>query len=426
LAKKKPEKPRRELTRRQHSRWQQQKRRQRIILSVAILIVVAVLSVVGVGIYQGWYVKDYKPLHETVLEVNGIKFDMEYYIKMLKYYTKDLSPEYISFMTGYVVDLIERNELVKQEAAVLGITVSDDEVDELMNSLTPPLEEDYRDLAVTQLVMQKMRDEYFEEQVPLYADQRHIMAMFLESEAQTNEVIARIEAGESFTDLAAELSLDDVTKEAGGDLGWRPLGVLPQMVESTVLEESAFSAEVGVLSQPIPEETKSRLMGYWLVEVISVDTSAEPAEAQVRMMLLGSEQEANDIRARLEAGEDFAALATEFSQHTASSADGGEMTVSPGDTTDVFDAYVFNPGVELGVLSPVIKDDTITLQGGYWLIEVVDSEIARKIDDENRLALKNAALNNWLAGLRDDPDNVIVNNLDDEKTQWAVTKVMGG
>jgi hypothetical protein len=102
------------------------------------------------------------------------------------------------------------------------------------------------------------------------------------------------------------------------------------------------------------------------------------------------------------------------------------MTVSPGDTTDVFDAYVFNPGVELGVLSPVIKDDTITLQGGYWLIDVVDSEIARKIDDENRLALKNAALNNWLAGLRDDPDNVIVNNLDDEKTQWAVTKVMGG
>ena len=53
------------------------------------------------------------------------------------------------------------------------------------------------------------------------------MAMFLESEAQANEVIARIEAGEDFGELAAELSLDDVTKEAEGDLGWCPLGVLP-------------------------------------------------------------------------------------------------------------------------------------------------------------------------------------------------------
>ena len=425
MAKKKLEKPRREPTRRQRSRWKQQKRRQRIILGLAILIVVAVLSVLGVGFYKGWYVSDYKPLREIVLEVNGTKFDMEYYTKMLKYYTRDISPEYISFMASYVVELIQRDELVRQEAAALGVTVSDEEVEELMNSLDPPLEEDYRDIAEAQLLMQKMRDEYFDEQVPRYAEQRHIMAMFLESEAQANEVIAGIEAGDSFTERAVELSLDEVTKEAEGDLGWLPLGVLPLMVDSTILEESAFSAEVGVLT-PIFEETKTKSVGYWLIEVIEADATAEPAEAQVRVMLLGSEQEAIDIRAMLEEGGDFAKLAADFSLHTASSSEGGEITVSPGETTVTFDDYVFDPEVEWGVLSQPIKDDGVTLEGGYWLIEVVASEADRELDEENRLILKNDALNKWLEGLMGNPDNNIVNNLDEEKIQWAVIHIMGG
>ncbi len=51
MAKKKAEKPKRELTKRQLSRWQQQRRRQRIIFGSGILIIVAVLSVVGAGVY---------------------------------------------------------------------------------------------------------------------------------------------------------------------------------------------------------------------------------------------------------------------------------------------------------------------------------------------------------------------------------------
>jgi parvulin-like peptidyl-prolyl isomerase len=426
LAKKKQEKPRHEPTKRQRSRWKQQKRRQRIIFGLAILVIVAVLSVVGVGVYSGWYVEDYKPLHETVLEVNGTKFNMEYYVTMLGYYTQDMDSSYVSFMTDYAVEAIERNELVKQAAADLGITASDEEVDELMESMGLPQEEAYWDSAVAQILLQKVRDEYFEEQVPEFADQRHVMAMFLESEAQANEIIAKIEAGESFTDLAAELSLDTVTKEAEGDLGWLPQGVLPLKVDSEVLEENAFSLEVGTLSPPIPEETKEKSVGYWLIEVISIDDSVEPVEAQVRRMLLGSEQEALDIRARLEAGEDFAELATEFSLDTTSSAEGGEITVSPDGTTTAFDEHVFDEDVELGVLSQPIRDTEGSSQGGYWLIEVTESEANREIDDENRLVLKNDALNNWLEGLRDNPDNVINNYLDEERLNWAVQYVLGG
>lgn len=426
MAKKKVEKTRRETTRRQRSHWKQQKRRQRIIFGIAILIVVAVLSVIGVGVYNDWYVSDYKPLQEIVLEVNGTKFDMDYYTKMLKFYTQDMSADYVPFMAEYVVELVKRDELVRQGAMALDITVSGDEVDQELKNYDPPLSKDYRDIARTKLLMEKMRDEYFDQQVPQYADQRHIMAMFLESEAQANEVIARLEAGEDFGELAAELSLDDVTKQEEGDLGWCPLVALPLMVNSSILEESAFDLEVGVLSPPIYEDTKTKSVGYWLIEVISIDESVEPVEANVRRILLGSEQEANDIIARLEAGEDFAELVAEVSLDTTSSADGGEITVSLGTTSDAFDDYVFGPEVEWGVLSQPVRDDLVSSLGGYWLIEVVDSEANRQVDDEIRLMLKTGALNDWIEELMADPDNVIVNNLDEEKVDWAVAYVIGG
>ena len=55
--KKKTVKPQREPTKRQLSRWQQQKKRQRIILSVGIFTIAAVLVLVLLG----WYFGQYKP-----------------------------------------------------------------------------------------------------------------------------------------------------------------------------------------------------------------------------------------------------------------------------------------------------------------------------------------------------------------------------
>jgi len=434
MAKKsKVEKPRREVTKRQLSRWQKQKKRQRIIFGLAILVVVAVLSVIGVGVYKGWYVPEYKPLHETVIEVNGTEFDMEYYITMFEYYyyayyyEEGWPAEYMVYIADDIVEIIEQNELVRQKAMELGVTVSDEELYEALEieGYDPQIIEKYRDVFRAQMLLERMSDEYFEQQVPQSAEQRHIMAMFLESESQANEVRARLEEGEAFSELAAELSLDETCKEKEGDLGWRPEGVLPFLVESSVLEENAFSCEVGVLSEPIYEEAKTKMVGYWLIEVTERDEETEQAKAKV--MLLGSEQEANEVRDRLEEGEDFGELAAEFSQHAASSQNGGEFEVTAkGQVSTVFDGFVFDPELELGSLSQPIRDDEVSTTGGCWLIEVTEADDNRQLDEENRYVLKTDALNQWVEGLMDDPDNNIVSYLDDEKKQWAVSYITGG
>ena len=414
------EKPKREVTKRQLSRWQRQKRRQRLILGIGLFIIVTVLGILGVG----WYVSQYQPLHQTVIKVNDTEFDMDYYVKMLKLYGGDEPDYYMYGLADEVMMIIERNELVRQGAMELGISVSDEEVDKELKSFDPPLSKDYRDVVRIEMLISKLRDEYFEQKVPLFAEQRHVMAMLLESESQATEVRARLEGGEDFGELAGELSLDSLSKARNGDLGWHLKDILAELPTTSILGEYAFSAGIGVLSQPLYDEEIIKDVGYWLVEVL--ERKQEPEEAHVQAILLGSEEQAWQVRSKLEAGEDFATLAKELSQHGASKETGGDLEwLTPGMTSPAFDEFIFD--CEVGTLSEPIRDDTVATTEGYWLIRVLDEDDNRQISDDDRDLLKGMALNEWLLSLSDDPENEIDDSyLDDEKKAWAIMKAIEG
>jgi len=445
LAKKKKhvEKPKRALTKRQLSHFKQHQRRQRFIFGAGISIVVAVLVVIGAGIYFGWYVPERQPLHQTVIRVNDTEFNMDYYVKAIKFQIPALESQlanfgiqmnvsYVTSLANSTVTAIETSELVRQEALKLGISVSDEEVEAAIgeqfadydSSVLKTYHDVIRDMVRFQLLRQKLLDDYFDQQVPQTAEQRRVLAMFLESQSQANEIRDRLEGGELFSDLTAEFCLDSYCKSQNGDLGWHPREILAKLVNSSVLVDSAFSQEVGTLSQPIAEDTKSKTLGYWLIRVDFRDDDA--GTAQGKAMLLGSEDEANNVRARLEAGEDFAALSDEFSQYDQFKGNGGDFEVSKGDMSSAFDDFAFDPELELGTLSQPIKDDTVTTTGGYWLIKVADAASNRQIDEADRDTLKNDALSQWTAGLPDKPENTVENYLNDETTNWAITHAWEG
>ncbi len=415
--KKKREKPQREVTKRQLSRWQQEQKRERIIRISGIFIIVAVLCIAGVG----WYTGQYQPLHQTVITVNDASFDMNYYINALKYYVQGQSTDYMYSMAGEVAKAIESNELIRRGAMKLGISVSDNEVNEKLESRALPLSKDYRDLVRTEMLVTKLLDEYFEHEVPVFAEQRHILAMFLESKGQVFEVRARLEAGEDFAELAGKLSLESVSKAKKGDLGWRPKAILAEMLVSSIPGEYTFDSEVGVLSQPVYDEAKTKSVGYWLIEVL--ERKEDSDEVHIQAMLLASEEQANEIRARLEAGEDFAKLAGELSQLEWSGENNGDLGwLTPDIMSPAFDEFAFNPEVGLETISEPIRDDTTVTTGGYWLLKVLDKEDNRKIEDADRSFLKAKALEDWVSSLWDDPENKIESFLDDEKIAWAIEK----
>ena len=158
-----------------------------------------------------------------------------------------------------------------------------------------------------------------------------------------------------------------------------------------------------------------------------LETKEEGNEAHVQAILLGSEQEAQGVKARLKAGEDFATLAEEFSQLDYSKGDAGDLGwVTPDTVSSAFGDFVFNSEVELETISEPVRDETITTKGGYWLLKILDKEDDRGISDDDRDLLAAVALDEWVSSLWSDPQNDIESYLDSAKRKLAVDKAMGG
>jgi parvulin-like peptidyl-prolyl isomerase len=111
--------------------------------------------------------------------------------------------------------------------------------------------------ARAQLYLELLQNE-FEDTVPQIQEQISARHILVETEDEAIEILLLLEGGEEWESLAAEFSIDESNKDDGGNLGWFPRGV---MVDS--FEESAFAAEVGMVTGPI--ETA---FGWHLIEVL--------------------------------------------------------------------------------------------------------------------------------------------------------------
>lgn len=421
--KKKAEKPPREFTRRQISQLQRQRRRQRITFYGGISIIAAIILIVLIG----WYIGEYRPLNQTVFAVGDTEFDAGYYINAIRIAGGDLSVEDLPSVANNIVREIEQNELVRRGALRLGISVSDDELKEPLKYSGVPINDASLDLARAGMLQNRLLSGYFKPQVPESDKQMHIMAMLLESESQAREVRERLLSGDNFTALAGEFALDYYAKNVNqGDYGWHPESIYDVQLGSTVAIEYAFSAEPETLSQPLYDEEAYKQLGYWLIKVLEKQYEDE---AMIQAVFLSSEDEAEDIKSRLEAGEDLAALAEEYSQYSESKEKGGELgLVAQSDNiSDAFNGYVFNPEVEIGVWSEPIQDDTYWTQGGYWLVKVIDKDDDREISTEDRDYLVNKLYNDWVSQLwLEYAAEIDETNLTPEIKQWAIQQAMNG
>ncbi len=427
MAKKKSvEKKPREMTRRALSQHKRQQRRQRIIFISGITIIVAVILIVLVG----WFMGEYLPMHRTVLKVNDVKFDTRYFIDSLKIYGANQKPEQFEGLGATVIQRIVETEVILQAAEKLGITVSDEDIKEEMEGLDGSLTNAYIDVIRVQRTQERLRSEYISTLVPVSDNQVDINAMLVESSSVALELRDRLLSGDNFTALAAEFAQNYTSKQNNGEYGWHPATILEGQLGSVIPIDFAFSAEPGTLSQPLPDAESYKQFGYWLINVL--DRNEEEEEATVQALYLSSREEALDIRARLEAGDNLTALADEYSQYSPSREGHGDLGLisRPADPektaiTAVFDSYVFDTEVKIGEWSEPISEDVLWTQGGAWLVEVIDKEENRELSDEDRNTLISQAFNDWFTELLQvASEDVDQTGFTLEVNQWAAERAV--
>ena len=83
--------------------------------------------------------------------------------------------------------------------------------------------------------------------------------ILLKKQSEVLMVLDRLKKGESFSNLAKELSIDKASGKRGGDLGFFRKGMMVKP-----FEDVAFKLEKGQISEPVKTE-----FGYHIIKRIS-------------------------------------------------------------------------------------------------------------------------------------------------------------
>jgi foldase protein PrsA len=249
-----------------------------------VLVVLLLATVVGAVVVN--------QRSEVVATVNGEKITKQ-----------ELYDAFVANGGASILEQLISERLIAQEAAKLGIEVTDAEVQQEIDRL---IEENYygmkeyyeqalaqygiteellkdnirTDLQLSAIVRSKIEvseaevEEYFRENqddfnIPEEIDVRHIL---VETEKEAEEVLALLRAGEDFAELAKEHSQDPGSADKGGALGFNGRGSFVKE-----FEDAAFALPVGEYSEPVKTEH-----GYHIIEVLERKEAKEVEFADVK------------------------------------------------------------------------------------------------------------------------------------------------
>ncbi|MCZ6525861.1 MAG: peptidylprolyl isomerase [Gammaproteobacteria bacterium] len=218
------------------------------------------------------------------------------------------------------------------------------------------------------------------------------------------KVLKELSAGQDFAQMAAAHS-DGQQALDGGDLGWRKAGQVP-----TLFADFVADMQKGDVSELITSPS-----GYHIIKLTDVRTSEQIVVTQTnaRHILIrpnelitedGAKARLQQLKQRIEGGDDFAELAKGNSIDTVSAADGGNLGwVGPGDLVPQFEQI-------MDTLAPGEISNPFKTQFGFHIVQVLERREHDSTEDVKRAKARNAirqrkmeeARENWLREMRDE------------------------
>ena len=231
---------------------------------------------------------------------------------------------------------------------------------------------------------------------------------------QAENVLARLRKGEDFRQLAASVSAGQQALE-GGDLGWRDVEQLPTIFTNVVpkLRPGQFSELIrspsgfhivkllevrgGGAARAERQAAASGLVQQTRARHILLKTSPDLSDDEARQKL-------EQLRQRIQAGEDFAALARTHSDDKGSGVRGGELGwVSPGMLVPEFEQ-------ELQALQTDQISAPFKTQFGWHIVQALERRQGPASSETERARVREALFRRrsdeeweqWLRRLRDE------------------------
>ncbi len=363
---KRPKKPE-VLSKKQLSRRRREERHKRILYALLGVTAFAVILVLGFGFYQEYIAKPSAP----VALVHGQPISTRDYQQMVKYRRFELANQAVMLQ-----DQLSRLDPTKEDEQFL-VQYLQQQIQQLQSqSISLPLQV-LDDMIDEQLILQEAArrniivtpDEVQQEVEQLFGYERNpptptptpVPTAVVEGETPTPvPTIARM-SREQFEKNYTEYVLT-LRKQIG-------------------VSEDAFRSlfELNVYRSKLQEALAEE-----------VPTTGEQVHA--RHILVETEEEAQAVLQRLEAGEDFAALANELSKDTGT--EDGDLGWFPrGQMVTEFEEVAF-------ALEPGETSQPVETTFGYHIIQVLDRDSDHPLDEAALEQLKSRALSDWLAEQR--------------------------
>ncbi|MDP2937159.1 MAG: peptidylprolyl isomerase [Dehalococcoidia bacterium] len=333
--------PQRRPTKRQLSRSQKEKQVQRLVLAGGAAAILLILAIPIFGFAREVVLKGQEPVARVEQNVLGLSeyaqilglrsYLLQAQLDSLQQFSGQAGNQYqstlqyleqarLSLPDEVVSDWINE-QFVRRETSRLGVTVTPTEITDSIKPEFEPLptggadpkpltEEEFQNRYRNFLTSAKTTDAVYrkqkeyvllaqklqaqlQEQVPTTGPQVHLQAILAETEDDAKSVLARLEQGEDFSQVAIEVSQDTQSQEKGGDLGWIPRGILGQE-----LEDTAFSLKVGSLGGPVEVP-----QGFYVIRVLERDETREieaPILDQIKSEVLYRWLQEAQVKAKVE------------------------------------------------------------------------------------------------------------------------------